>query len=144
MTTNVTQPQTLSSINGAINPKHWDEWIASAVDPKIISRNVWTIEDPRDVDQLLNRNNKRKWKHSEELVPGWAVGGVDPKTGERTFKGAQFKPDKAPIDPETQKPRKYINPTKVTVGPLFLEMEDPEYWAKLLLDFTMPIIVTEG
>jgi len=144
MTTNVTQPQTLSSINGHIIPPHWDEWIASAVDPGIISRNVWTIEDPREVDQLLNRNNKRKWKHSEELVPGWAVAGVDPKTGERTFKGVQFKPDKAPIDPETQKPRKYINPTKVTVGPLFLEMEDPEYWAKLLLDFTMPIIVTEG
>lgn len=144
MSTNVTQPQTLSSINGAINPKHWDEWIASAVDPEIISRNVWTIEDPRDVDQLLNRNNKRKWKHSEELVPGWAVAGVDPKTGERTFKGVQFKPDKAPIDPETQKPRKYINPTKVTVGPLFLEMEDPEYWQKLLMDFTSPIIITEG
>nr|WP_290226361.1 VapE domain-containing protein [Trichocoleus desertorum] len=144
MTTNLTQPQTLSSINGAIAPKHWDEWIASAVDPEIIRRNVWTIEDPREVDQLLNRNNKRKWKHSEELVPGWAVGGVDPKTGERSFKGVQFKPDKSPIDPDTQKPRKYFSPSKVALSPLFLEMEDPEYWQKLLLDFTTPIILAEG
>lgn len=144
MTTNLTQPQTLSSINGNIIPRHWDEWVASGVDPEIIRRNVWSIEDPRDVDALLNRNTKRKWKHSDELVPGWAVGGVDPKTGERTFKGAQYKPDTAPLDPETQKPRKYFSPSRVSLSPLFLEMEDPDYWQKLLFDFTTPIVLAEG
>lgn len=127
-----------------LNQKHIEEWQASAVDIGIIERNVWRIDDPRELDQLLNRNTNRKWKHSEELVPGWAVAGVDPKTGERTFKGAQYKPDVAPIDPETKKPRKYFSPSRVALSPLFLEMEDPQYWQKLLFDFTTPIVLTEG
>lgn len=125
-------------------PKHLAEWEASGVNQDIIERNVWSITDPREVDQLLNRNTDRRWKHSEELVPGWAVAGVNPKTGERTFKGAQYKPDKAPIDPETQKPRKYFSPSRVTLSPLFLEMPDNEYWSKLLFNFTIPIVLAEG
>ena len=72
---------------------HRAEWLRSAVSAEIIDRNVWTIEDPRELDKLLNRNTDKKWKHSD-LVPGWAVAGVDPKTGERVYTGAQFKPDK--------------------------------------------------
>jgi hypothetical protein len=36
--------------------------------------NAWTIEDPAEVDKLLNRNAKKRWKHSHELVPGWGGG----------------------------------------------------------------------
>lgn len=135
MTSFTVEPITLS---------HFAEWQASAVDPDIILRNVWRIEDPTELDQLLNRNSDRRWKHSNELVPGWAVAGVDPKTGERSFKGAQFKPDKAPIDPDTKKPRKYFNPSKTAASPLFLEMEAKDYWQRLMFDFTAPIVITEG
>lgn len=127
-----------------LNTAHLQEWEQSSVARDIIDRNVWTITDAREVDQLLNRNSQSRWKHSDELVPGWAVAGVNPKTGERTFKAAQFKPDRAPIDPQTQKPRKYFSPSKVTLSPLFLEMEDSDYWSKLLFDFTRPIVLTEG
>ncbi len=127
-----------------LNNSHRQEWEASGVCSNIITRNVWTIEDSTEVDQLLNRNTDRRWKHSDELVPGWAVAGVNPKTGERSFKGAQFKPDKAPIDPETQKPRKYFSPSRSPLSPLFLEMPDSDYWSKLLFDFTTPIVLTEG
>lgn len=127
-----------------LNRKHIEEWQASAVELDIIDRNVWSIEDARELDQLLNRNTDRRWKHSEDLVPGWAVAGVSPKTGERTFKGAQYKPDKPPIDPDTKKARKYLNPAKLAASPLFLEMADPDYWSKLLLDVTSPIVLTEG
>lgn len=135
---------TLPSPTAAIRDQHFQEWTESAVKPEIIHLNAWSIADSSEVDRLLNRNSDRRWKHSDELVPGWAVAGVDPKTGERTFKGAQYKPDKAPIDPETQKPRKYFSPSKMTLSPLFLEMEDSEYWSRLLTDFTSPIILTEG
>lgn len=127
-----------------LHTRHFEEWKASGVSPEIIRRNVWSIDDPREVDQLLNRNSNSRWKHSDDLVPGWAVAGVSPKTGERTFKGAQFKPDKAPIDPETKKPRKYFSPSKVALSPLFLELEDSDYWSKLSLNFTQPIVLTEG
>ncbi|NJO73312.1 MAG: DUF3854 domain-containing protein [Leptolyngbyaceae cyanobacterium RM1_406_9] len=125
-------------------PSHVQEWQASAVDPNIILRNVWRIEDSSELDQLLNRNSDRRWKHSNELVPGWAVAGVDPKTGERSFKSAQFKPDNPPIDPDTKKPRKYFNPSKTAASPLFLEMEAKDYWQRLMFDFTAPIVLTEG
>ncbi len=127
-----------------IDPKHFKEWFDSGVDAGIIERNIRTITDARDVDHLLNRNTDRRWKHSDDLVPGWAVSGVDPKTGEKTFKGAQFKPDNPPIDPETQKARKYFSPSRQSLSPLFLDVPDPEFWQKLLLDFTTPIVLTEG
>lgn len=127
-----------------LSEDHLQEWEVAGVSRAIIDRNVWTITDPCDVDHLLNRNQSKRWKHSTELVPGWAVAGVNPKTGERTFKAAQFKPDTAPIDPETKKPRKYFSPSSAPLSPLFLEMEDSDYWSKLLFDFTTPIILTEG
>lgn len=127
-----------------LNPQHFREWEASAVHPDIIQRNVWTITDARELDQLLNRNTDRRWKHSEDLVPGWAVAGVSPKSGERTFKGAQFKPDKAPIDPETKKARKYFSPSRQSLSPLFLEMETSNYWEKILFNVNAPIVLTEG
>jgi hypothetical protein len=60
MTSFTVEPITLS---------HFAEWQASAVDPDIILRNVWRIEDSAELDQLLNRNSDRRWKHSNELWP---------------------------------------------------------------------------
>lgn len=127
-----------------LHEKHRQEWLNSKVSEDILTRNVWSIEDPREVDQLLNRNTDKRWKHSNDLAPGWAVAGVDPKSGERSMKGAQYKPDVAPIDTETKKPRKYFSPSRQALAPLFLGMEDAEYWRKLLTNFTSPIVVTEG
>lgn len=125
--------------------KHLAEWNASAVDPFITERNVWSIDDSREVDELLNRNTERKWKHSDELVPGWAVAGTDPKTGgERILSGAQFKPDTAPLDPKTGKPRKYFSPSQDPLSPLFLEVFNFNFWPNLITDLTSPIIITEG
>lgn len=127
-----------------LNIAHRQEWERSGVSSDIIDRNVWTIEDPTEVDRLLNRNSNSRWKHSVELVPGWAVAGVNPRTGERTFNGCQFKPDHAPIDPKTHQKRKYFSPSRTSLAPLFLEMADSDYWSKLLFDMTTPIILTEG
>ncbi|WOD37386.1 VapE domain-containing protein [Nodosilinea sp. E11] len=125
-------------------PEHRSEWEASAVLSDIIDRNVWSIDDPSDVDKLLNRNTDKRWKHSTDLAPGWAVAGVAPTTGERTFAGAQYKPDNPPLDPETKKPRKYFSPSRQALAPLFLEMEDRDYWPKLITDTSQAICICEG
>ncbi|MEM9805752.1 MAG: VapE domain-containing protein [Cyanobacteria bacterium P01_D01_bin.56] len=127
-----------------IHEDHSSEWSDSCVTPEIIERNVWSIEDPEEVDKLLNRNAKRRWKHSDQMVPCWAVSGVDPKTGERTFKGVQVKPNKPLIDEKTGKARKYFGASKSPSSPLFLEMPDHQYWPKLITDLTSPIVITEG
>lgn len=121
---------------------HLTEWENSHVSKEIIQRNVWSIDDPAEVDKLLNRNTKRKWKHSHELVPGWAVAGVDPVTGERTYRGAQFKPDTPSVI--DGKEFKYLSPSKQTLAPLFLEMEDPEYWPSVKNDVHQEIAICEG
>lgn len=127
-----------------LSPKHRDEWLASAVRHDIIERNVWSIDDSREVDELLNRNTKRKWKHSDDLVPGWAVAGVDVKTGERIYRGAQFKPDNTPLDTKTGKPRKYFSPSQDPLAPLFLEVESADYWQDNQNTPAVPIVITEG
>jgi len=133
---------------------HKQEWKNSAVCDEIIDRNVWSIEDPRELDQLLNRNTNKKWKHSNELVPGWAVAGVDLQ-GERTFKGAQFKPDNPrPAKDKQGHPKfdeqgnqkfvKYESPSGDPLSPLFLDNGKTDYWPDLLVDLKRPIIITEG
>ncbi len=124
--------------------RHRKEWEASKVSPEIIDRNVQSIEDPRVVDELLNRNTKQRWKHSDHLVPAWWVSGVNPQTGERTYQGLQVKPDKLYTDPETLKPRKYLNPGKQVISPLFLEVSDYDYWPKLIKEIDTAIAICEG
>jgi predicted P-loop ATPase len=123
---------------------HEQEWKDSAVSDAIIAANVWTITDSREVDKLLNRNVNQRWAHSADLVPGWAVAGVEPATGERTLKGAQYKPAKPQTDPKTGKTRKYLSPAKIALSPLFLAMPDADYWSNVLGDRSQPILITEG
>ena len=113
----------------SIEQRHIQEWQASRIPQSIIDRNFRTYTDPREVDQLLNFNTERKWKHSVSLVPGWGVSGVDPKTGDRWLKGAQFKPDTPITDFKSGKERKYLSPYKQTLSPLFLEVEDSHHSA---------------
>lgn len=137
-----------------IAPRHYKEWQSSGVCDAIIQRNVWTIEDARELDQLLNRNTERKWKHSTQLCPGWAVAGVDLQ-GEETFTGAQYKPDNP--RPQTDKagnPKldeqgnqkfvKYESPAGDPLSPLFLAMDQADYWAEVLVDLKRPLLITEG
>ncbi|MDG2989497.1 DUF3854 domain-containing protein [Candidatus Synechococcus calcipolaris G9] len=123
-----------------LNPNHYQEWDDSAVRAAIISRNVWTIIDPLELDQLLNLNSDRRWKHSDHLVPGWAVAGVDPFTGEQWRQGAQYKPDTPPL--RDGKPQKYLSSKGYETAPLFLDM-GTDYWKKVL-ETKYPIVICEG
>ena len=48
----------------SIEQQHLQEWQASQIPQPIIDRNFRTYLDPRDVDELLNFNANKKWKHS--------------------------------------------------------------------------------
>ena len=127
-----------------LHTRHREEWEASQVAAEIIERNVWTIEDPLEVDQILNRNTDKKWKHSTHLVPGWAVAGVYPLTGERIMNGVQFKPDEPPKNPKTGKALKYYSPSKQAISPLFLEMPQYSYWQDVKENVHQAIAICEG
>jgi len=145
----------MTTLNGSgrsvqrLDNRHFQEWLDSGVSPEIIYRNVWTIEDPWEVDRLLNRNTGRRWKHSDHLVPGWAVAGVDPQTGERCYRGAQFKPDNPPPcrdDNGNIKPgkfQKYLAASGESSEPLFLDNGVTGYWPSVLKNNT-PIHIVEG
>ncbi len=125
------------------NPNHRQEWLDSAVCEQIIEANVWSITDPLEVDKLLNIHAQQRWKHSDHLVPGWAVAGVDPLTGEQWLLGAQYKPD-TPLVTHDGKAKKYLSAKGYETSPLFLDMGG-EYWQQVQkAALTQPILITEG
>jgi hypothetical protein len=142
-------------ITRPLHPQHLQEWVNSGVSEKLIGLNVVTLEDSSDVDELLDRHTTQRWKHSDHLVPGWAVMGCDPKTGEESFLGAQFKPDNPPpcLDSEgipivkpdgTVKVQKYLSTSGSPTQPLFLSVPDRNYWPTVLATPSTPVIITEG
>ena len=125
-------------------PDFLHEWRLSGVDDAITLLNCWEPESAHELEKLLNRSSRSKKSSVDDLLPGWCVGGVCPRTGERTVKGAQFKPSKPVIDPTTQKKRKYLNPSGIGTAPLFLELPDKEFWQRLRTTINSPIVLTEG
>jgi len=126
-----------------IDRKHFDEWKLSGVSDKIILKNVRTIKDALEVDKLLYRNTRSRWKHSTSLIPCWAVSGVDPRTDEPFFAGLQVKPD-VPVLTDKGKLQKYLNPSGCDATPLFLSTGDEGFWQNVINNKDMPIIITEG
>ncbi|BAZ31175.1 virulence-associated E family protein [Cylindrospermum sp. NIES-4074] len=131
------------SIGNSIAPNHYKEWLESAVNREIIEANVRTIYDQLEVDKLLNRRTKKMWKRPTDLVPCWAVTGVDPLTDMPTSQGVQVKPNTAPLD-EKGKPRKYLGAKDSDTTPLFLDTAKEGYWPSVLENISTPIIITEG
>lgn len=122
-----------------IKDKHLAEWCeGSGVSRAIAELNICTLTDSQEIDKILDRNNKRRWKHTDWGEGGWWVAGVDPQTGESRGIGGQFKPDISPA-PE----RKYFNISDTAATPLFLDTGDRQYWAKVLKS-NEPILITEG
>ncbi|MBL1199897.1 MAG: DUF3854 domain-containing protein [Nostoc sp. GBBB01] len=136
------QPSLENFING-IASHHWEDWQSSAVSEKIISCNVRTLTDPREVDKALNRNTKSRHKHSNNLIPCWMVSGIDPLTGENTLEGVQIKPDVSPVGKDGRL-QKYLGASDSGASPLFLNNGIEGYWQEILADKSIPIVITEG
>jgi hypothetical protein len=131
-----------------LHERHRTEIVqGSGVSEAIATLNFTSIDDPSEIDKLLNRNNDRRWKHWPH-GSGWAVSGIDPQTGERIGLGVQFKPDtlvqKGTKKDGTPDYQKYFGATDYPAEPLFLEMSDTDYWRKVLENPSVPVIVSEG
>ncbi|OKH47305.1 hypothetical protein NIES2101_24000 [Calothrix sp. HK-06] len=126
-----------------IDINHWEEWISSGVKPDIIKLNIRSIHDAREVDKILSRNSKKRWKHSSELVPCWQVSGLDPTTGEATLKGVQVKPDTSPLNKDGRI-QKYIGASGYGACPLFLDTGVEGYWQSVIDNSKIPLLITEG
>lgn len=134
-----------------INPRHWEEWIyGSKVSEGITELAIRTLDDPDEIREFIG------WKQWTYGI-GYAIEGVDPRTGQKDRLGRQFKPDNPPTfeDKATGrkgKPLKYISPKGEPTNPLFLAIpNDPDYWPSLLSAIETPdksepikIILTEG
>jgi len=121
-----------------IKPHHLKEWTeGSGVSAKITQLNVQSLELDHEIDEILNRNGKSRWKSTDWGTGGWFVSGLDPKTGKEVITGGQFKPDQ-PVDD-----RKYLGINDSPAIPLFLNTGDRDYW-KNIIDDKSPVIITEG
>lgn len=139
----IDSPNFNTSAPSHIDTHHFKEWESSGVKYSIISKNVWSIHDPLAVDKILNRNNKSRWKHSDNLVPCWAVSGLNPLTDEPTLLGVQVKPDK-PVFNKEGKNQKYLGASTYNATPLFLDVGIEKYWKGVIEDKTERTFLTEG
>jgi predicted P-loop ATPase len=122
-----------------IKPHHLKEWTqGSGVSDKITRLNVESLELDHEIDDLLNRNTKSRWKSSDWGEGGWFVSGIEPKTGNQTYVGGQFKPDKP-----TGTGQKYLGISDSAANPLFLNTGEKDYWQDVITEKS-PIIITEG
>lgn len=122
-----------------IKPHHLKEWIkGSGVSDRITRLNVESLELDHEIDDFLNRNTKSRWKSTDWGTGGWTVTGVNPKTGNHTYFGGQFKPDKP-----TETKLKYLGISDSAANPLFLNTGEKDYWLNVINDKS-PIIITEG
>lgn len=124
-----------------IHENHLNEWLAAGVSQEIAVLNIESLDDPRDIDQRLNRNNDRRWVHWSH-GSGWWVAGVDPRTNQPTNLGGQFKPDR-PVQrtkdglPEFKADgspavNKYFSASGDATHPLFLDAAIPNYWCAVV------------
>jgi hypothetical protein len=105
---------------GKAAPDHAQEWLASGVDPGIVSLNVETLIDTATQphsDSLFPIAERLNWKltrfgQARSALRGWWVSGIDPFTWEPMTWG-RFKPDaNTPVfDREKSKPAKYLSPS---------------------------------
>lgn len=137
-----------------IRPLHFEEWSSgSGVSYDVITLNVRSLDDPQEIDELLNRNSNQRWKHWEH-GEGWCVVGIDPATDEPTYEGVQFKPDQPVQRYENGQPKfkrngepdlqKYFSASGSEAAPMFLDTGVAGYWQSVLRDSTRRLLVTEG
>lgn len=124
----------------------------SAIDPRIAEMNWRTITDPEQLVKLLNlgKGSRQDIQAAELMIPGWAVRGISPSTGEKSYDGLQYKfrnpPAKLDGDgrPIPGRYTKYRSASDIPTTTLFLRHWEDHFWEHAKNDCTQWIWVTEG
>jgi len=131
-----------------IYPRHWQEWLDSAVDPNIIRLNVRSIKGERPYEYLcysekLPRTNTgrlatwvlKRYTHTER--GGWWCNGLDPLDNWQPMLWGCFKPD-FPIRDEKGKLVKYEHPLKTNTRAFFLRVT-LHIWRRVARRYNKPM-----
>ena len=129
-------------------PRHWLEWLESAVDPDIIRLNVRSLEGSTPYEYLcyserLPRTNTgrlaawviRRYTHTEH--GGWWCDGLDPLNNWQPMLWGCFKPD-YPIRNEKGKLVKYEHPLKISTRAFFLRVT-LTVWRRVARRYNSPL-----
>ena len=133
-----------------IEAHHWNEWLASAVDPGIIALNVISVSGTAAYDYLFygqnvpRRNDGRlrdgvlkKYRHIEGL--NWWCSGVDPLNDYSPMMWGGMKPDHPRRDlNKVLKFIKYEHPLRVPTRAFFLAVPD-HIWESVAARYEKPI-----
>ena len=125
-----------------ILPHHFQEWLKSSVDEKLIALNLLSLSGDEIYDYLLyalpdneRRNDGRlrdKWLH--RYVPleagGWWVCGLDPYNNWKPMLWGRFKSDTPRTDFKKQKPIKYESPARTANRVTYFNVPD-SVWDKV-------------
>ena len=141
-------------------PRHLKEWtIGSGVAEEITRLNVTSLSGESVLDALIGDRLEAAGGHAQQYVTGeirklihsreqlmeggWWVEGVDTLNGCRSASGwGIFKPDNPIV--VADRIRKYEHPEGVPERIVFLRMPDPDYWARIKADPTIPLVLDEG
>ena len=133
-----------------IEANHWNEWLASAVDPRIIALNVISVSDTTAYDYLFysqnvpRRNDGRlrdgvlnSYRHIEGK--NWWCSGIDPLNNYSLMQWGCMKPDRPRRDPnKVHKVIKYEHPLRVPTRAFFLAVPD-DIWMRVATRYDKPI-----
>ncbi|OKH39478.1 hypothetical protein NIES2119_07040 [[Phormidium ambiguum] IAM M-71] len=130
-----------------IEQNHWNEWLASGVDPDMISLCVTSLkgesiynhlcyssELPRNSAGRLSLGFIKRYEHA--TCGGWWCNGVDPGTGEAIEWGC-FKPNQPRLGAKN-KLIKYEHPPKIPTRAFFLPVT-LQVWLKIAERFNLVI-----
>lgn len=144
-----------------ISPQHLAEWAASGVSEEITRLNVASLTGDDALDAVIggaiaklgghagqyttkeSQRIREKYIHVE--AGGWFVQGLDPCNDWATMDWGQFKPDEPRPNPD--KPGKFIRyetPLRTTAAALILRTQHADFWAKVMADPSIPIVICEG
>ena len=131
-----------------IDPKHWQELtVSSAIDEEIaalnwrtVGREAWDLlmispDLPRLNTGRLAASVLNRYQYLDE--GGLYVSGIDILTGRDSEWGC-LKPNKPPLDPKKNKPRKYIHPEGIATEAFFLRIPS-RIWALLARRYDVPL-----
>lgn len=139
-----------------IEVNHWNEWLASTVDPKLTAINVRSLSGPSVYEYLLcalpqtaRRNDGRlrdgylkRYAHAE--AGAWWVSGLDPLNDWLAMDWGRMKPDYPRLEwdkttqQQTQKPVKYESPPKTPNRVTYLRMP-LHLWRLVSLRYNVPM-----
>lgn len=130
-----------------IKQNHWNEWLASGVDPGLISLCVtslkgesiynylcYSAELPRNSAGRLSLDFIKRYEHA--TCGGWWCNGVEPETGE-TMEWGCFKPNQPRLGAKN-KLIKYEHPPKIPTRAFFLPVT-LQIWLKIAERFNLVI-----